>query len=158
MQKIITIQEAINVTENLRKQKKTIVLVGGFFDILHTGHVKFLENAKKMGKYLFVLLEDDKKARKTKGVNRPINSQKERAAILSALKSVDYIVMLSEMTNDNMYDKIISQIAPDIIATTYPDPFIKHKKRQAELINGKVEYVIQRISKYSTTKLEKLIE
>ena len=66
MKKIINIKDAIKVSQKLRKQNKTIVLAGGFFDILHTGHIKFLEKSKKHGDYLFVLLEDDKKAREVK--------------------------------------------------------------------------------------------
>ncbi|MBI2613703.1 MAG: adenylyltransferase/cytidyltransferase family protein [Candidatus Levybacteria bacterium] len=151
--KILNIKDAIKVSQKLRKQNKSIVLVGGFFDILHTGHIKFLQNAKKQGDYLFVFLEDDRKARKTKGPKRPINSQKDRAKILSTLRSVDYVIMLKNMTNDNQYDKIIVQIAPAIIATTYADPYINHKKRQAKLVGGKIMFVIQRHDNYSTSKL-----
>mgnify|MGYP001612217121 FL=1 len=153
MKKIINIKDAIKVSQKLRKQNKTIVLAGGFFDILHAVHIKFLEKSKKYGDYLFVLLEDDKKAKKIKGANRPINFQKNRAKILSTLASVDYVILLKNMTNNAKYDKLIIQMAPSALATTYGDPYIKHKKRQAKLINGKVVYVIKRIHDYSTTNL-----
>ena len=93
-----------------------------------------------------------------KGSNRPINSQKDRAIILSALRDVDFIILLKKMTNSDIYDNIISQISPGVIATTYPDPKVKHKIRQAKLVNGRVEYVIKRISKYSTTRVVNLIK
>lgn len=157
MKKMLTINQAIEVGKRLRQNGKSIVLAGGFFDILHIGHIKFIENAKKFGDYLFLFLEEDKKSR-IKGKNRPINSQKERAIILSALKDIDFVVLLKKMTNNDIYDNIISQIAPSVIATTYPDPAIEHKIRQAKLVNGKVEYVIKRISKYSTTRLANLIK
>lgn len=157
MNKIITIKQAIKISKKIKNQGKTIVLVGGFFDILHLGHIKFLENSKKHGDYLFLLLEDDTKARKEKGKGRPINSQKERAKILSVLQSVDYIIMLKNMTNNRLYDKIMAQIQPTIIATTYGDPYVGHKKRQAKLIQGKVVYVIKRVGRHSTTKYIKLI-
>lgn len=156
--KILSIKEAIEVARKLKKQKKTIVLIGGFFDILHVGHIKFLENSKQLGDYLFLLLEEDKKSKEIKGKNRPINPQKERAIILSSLTSVNFVVLLKEMTSDLNYDKIISQIAPSVIAATYPDPAIKHKIRQAKFINGKIQYAIRRISKYSTTRLASLIK
>ncbi len=157
MNKIIKINEAIKIARRLKKQNKTIVVVGGFFDILHLGHIKFLENSKKHGDYLFLLLEDDAKAKKEKGESRPINSQKDRAKILSSLQSVDYIIMLKNMTDNLAYDKIMVKIQPTIIATTYGDPYVSHKKRQAKLIQGKVVYVIKRIGRHSTTKYIKLI-
>lgn len=157
MRKIVNIREAIGIAKKLRNKNKTIAVAGGFFDILHKGHIEFLKNAKKLADFLFILLEDDEKLKKVKGPNRPINSQKNRALILSSLPSVDYVVLLKKMTNDNLYDRIINQLAPSVLVTTYPDPGIKHKIRQAEQINAKVKYAIKRISKYSTTKLEKFI-
>ena len=156
MKKMLTMKEAIKIANNLKEQEKSIVLVGGFFDILHAGHIKFLQNAKKQGDYLFVLLEDD--ASKTKGKNRPVNSQKNRAIVLASQVSVDFVVLLKKMTNNKNYDNIVSQIAPNVIATTYPDPKVEHKIRQAKLVNGKVEYVIKRIYEYSTTRLANLIK
>ena len=158
MNKILSIQQGIKAAQELKKQNKTIVVTGGFFDILHFGHIKFLEEAKKYGDYLFVLLEEDVKATKEKGKTRPINSQKNRAKILSALESIDYIIMLENMTNDRIYDNIMVGIRPDIIATTYKDPYVKHKIRQAKLIQSKVVYVINRIENHSTTKYIKLIK
>ena len=155
MNKIITTKQAIKLSKKIKAVNKSIVLVGGFFDILHTGHIKFLENSKKQGDYLFVLLEDDYKARKVKGTNRPINFQENRAKILSTLGSVDYVIMLKNMTNNVKYDRIITQMRPNVLAATYGDPYIKHKKRQAKLINGKVVCVIERIYNHSTTQLAK---
>lgn len=157
MKKVLNIKETIKIAKKLRKQNKTIVVVGGFFDILHAGHIKFLEKSKKHGDYLFVLLEEDKKAKKIKGTNRPINSQDIRAKVLSALESVSYIILLKNMTNNTSYDKIMAEIRPNIIATTYEDPYIKHKQRQARMINGKVVCVIKRIYNHSTTELTKYI-
>lgn len=157
MRKILNIKDSIEIAKKLKSKNKTIVVVGGIFDILHLGHIKFLENAKKYGDYLFLLLEDDIKARKEKGKDRPIHSQKDRAKILSSLQSVDYIVLLTNMTSNIRYDKIMVELKPDVIATTYGDPYVEHKKRQARLINGKVEYVTKRIYSHSASKYIKLI-
>lgn len=151
--KILNIKDAIKIAKKIHSNHKSIVLAGGFFDILHIGHIKFLENSKKHGDYLFVLLEDDYKAKKIKGTNRPINSQKNRAKILSTLGSIDYVILLKNMTDNVKYDRIIVQLAPSVLATTYGDPNIKHKKRQAKLVNGKVVCAIERIYNHSTTKL-----
>lgn len=157
MRKILSVREAIEIAKELHRKNKSIVLAGGVFDVLHTGHIKFLENSKKYGDYLFVLLEEDSKARKVKGANRPINSQKDRAKILSTLGSVDYVILLKNMTNNTKYDRIIIRIEPSILTATCGDPYIKHKKRQAKLVQGKVVYVIKRINRHSTTKYIKSI-
>lgn len=157
MSKIVEIKEAIEVAQKLRKQNKSIVVAGGFFDILHLGHIMFLGKAKKYGDYLFVLLEEDSMAAKKKGRRRPVNSQKNRAMILSALQDVDYVILLKNMTNNKAYDKLMIKIRPTVIATTDKDPHMDHKKRQAKLINGKVVYAIKRIKGYSTTEYIKLI-
>jgi rfaE bifunctional protein nucleotidyltransferase chain/domain len=157
MSKILTIQEGIEIARKLKKQNKTIVVAGGIFDILHLGHINFLKKAKKYGDYLFILLEDDTRARREKGKERPINPQEDRAKILSSIQSIDYVIMLKNMTNNDLYDKIMVQIRPDIIATTYGDPYVGHKKRQAKLVQGRVVYVIKRMSNHSTTKYVKLI-
>jgi len=158
MDKIISINQATKLSQKLRSQGKKIVLVGGCFDILHIGHVKFLEKAKQQGDILFVLLENDYNVRKLKGRNRPINTQKNRAMVLSALTSVDYVVQLPNLKNDTDYDKVVSQIRPSIIATTTKDPNILHKIRQANQVKAKVVYVLQKISNQSTTRLARLID
>jgi len=157
MNKILTIQKSIEIAQKLKKQNKTIVVAGGVFDILHLGHIKFLEKAKKYGDYLFVLLEEDSKATKEKGIKRPINSQEKRAKVLSTLGNVDYVIMLKNMTSNEDYDKLMIKIRPNVIATTYGDSHVDHKLRQAELLNCKVFYVTKRIGKHSTTKYIKLI-
>ncbi len=158
MNKIIKNSEAITITKKLRRQNKSIVLVGGFFDILHIGHIKFLEKAKGQGDYLFILLESDETAKKTKGESRPINTQASRAQILSALKFVDYIVILPRMKNDADYDRLVTRLRPTVIAVTQNDKNIKHKMRQAKLIGAKVISVISQISNHSTSRLIKIIE
>jgi len=158
MKKILSIEDAVSSSQQLRKQNKSIVVVGGIFDILHLGHIKFLEESKKYGDYLFVLLEEDSKAKKEKGNKRPLNSQKDRAKILSTLQSVSYIVILKNMTNNKLYDRLMVELQPNVIATTYGDPHVEHKERQAKLTQSKVIYVIKKIIDHSTTKYVKLIK
>jgi len=155
--KIVHVKEAIKIAKELRQKGSSIVLAGGVFDILHIGHVKFLEKAKQQGDILFVLLESDDNVRKLKGKNRPINTQKNRAMVLSALAFVDYVVRLSNLKTNTQYDAIVRKLRPSIIAITAKDPNIVHKIRQANQINGKVVCVFQRISDQSTTRLARLI-
>lgn len=153
MHKVLKVREATEIAKKLRKQNKSIVLAGGCFDVIHAGHVIFLNKAKQRGDVLFVFLESDKKVQKLKGNNRPLNNQKNRATVLSALSCVDFVVMLTDLKTDSKYDKIITQIHPSVIATTTNDPFVLHKKRQAKLINAKVAYVTNRVYDQSTTKI-----
>lgn len=158
MKNVLKPEESGHIAGKLKKQGKTIVIAGGCFDIIHVGHIKFLNNAKKEGDVLFLLLENDRNVKRLKGKNRPINSQKDRAEVLSALKSVDFVVLLPDMKSDKDYDKLISQIKPDVIATTAQDPGLEHKKRQAEMIKGKTKEVMRRITDKSTTNLNIMIE
>ena len=158
MNRIINVEKAAKISKKLKTEGKIIILAGGVFDILHIGHIKFLEAAKKRGDVLFVLLESDENVKKIKGKDRPINSQTDRALILSALKFVDYVVILNEMKTNKDYDNLIIKIKPDIIATTKKSPQEIHNIRQAKLVNAKVALVINRISDKSTSRLANIIK
>ena len=154
MARIVNLQELKTFLP--RGNKGTIVLAGGCFDILHVGHVRFLSEAKKMGDYLVVLLENDKNVKKLKGKNRPVFIQKERAEMLSALGSVDLIVLLPMMENDCDYLNLVMKIKPDIIAVTENDPHTEKKRRLAKQIGGELK-VIPSIKTLSTSKLAKIL-
>ncbi|MBI2599806.1 adenylyltransferase/cytidyltransferase family protein [Candidatus Daviesbacteria bacterium] len=130
-----------------------IVLVGGCFDVLHPGHIFFLEKAKKMGDFLVVILESDEKIKRIKGNNRPIYSQKERAVMLKALNAVDKVVLLPFIDEEKEYDKVVGKIKPDIIATTQGDPSLTHKQRTAKLTGAKLKIATRLIKDYSTTNI-----
>jgi len=141
----------------LEESKGKIVLAGGCFDILHIGHAKFLSEAKGMGDYLVVLLESDKKVKELKGENRPIFIQKERAEMLSALGSVDLIVLLPMMENDSDYLDLVMKIRPGVIAVTENDPHIDKKRRQAKEVGAELK-IISLTKTFSTSKLAKILE
>ena len=151
--KIVPICKVSIFSKNFKKQNKTIVLVGGCFDILHPGHVTFLEKAKKVGDCLFVLLESDQKVRRLKGVNRPVHTQSERAKVLSALCAVDHIVMLPYMELDKEYDELVGKIGPDIIAATFKDVNISKHRRAAKKVGAKLKFVTKMISDHSTSRV-----
>lgn len=157
MKRIISTEQAIKISKKLKREGKKLVLAGGCFDILHAGHIKFLTAAKKRGDILFILLESDKNVEKFKGKNRPINSQDERAMVLSCLRSVDYVIILEEMKTNSDYDKLIINLKPDIIATTKKSQQIIHNRRQAKLVDAELALVINRISNKSTTRLASII-
>ena len=154
MARIVNLQELKEFLSG--EEKGRIVLTGGCFDILHLGHVRFLSEAKKMGDYLVVLLESDQNVKKLKGGNRPVFIQEERAEMLSALESVDLVVLLPAMENDSDYLSLIRIIKPDMIVVTENDPHIEKKRGQAKQIGGKLK-VIPLIKTLSTSKLAKII-
>lgn len=153
MKKVITAKKAGILVAKLKQQNVKIVLAGGCFDILHAGHIAFLEKAKKSGDALFLLLESDQAIKKLKGENRPINPQSVRAKILSAVEFVDFIVMLPKTFETTDYHKLVKNIVPNIIAVTAGDPNLKEKKSQAKEVGGKVKVVLKKLPQHSTTKL-----
>ena len=154
MARIVTLQELETFLQ--RENRRRVVLAGGCFDILHIGHVRFLSEAKKMGNYLVVLLENDEKVKKLKGKNRPIFTQEIRAEMLSALICVDLVVVLPMMENDIEYTNLVMKIKPDIIAVTENDPYAEEKKRQAETVGGELR-MIPFVKTLSTSALAKII-
>ncbi len=132
---------------------KKVVLAGGCFDVLHPGHIVFLQKAKRVGDFLVVLLESDKKIQELKGQNRPFFTQKERSTVLKALKVVDQVILLPYMKIDGDYEKIIKRIKPDIIAVTKGANDNYHKERIAKIVGAELKYVTKIIGDYSTTNI-----
>lgn len=95
---IKTFEEIEKLSQELHKKGKKIVFTNGCFDILHVGHVKYLEVAKSYGDVLIVGLNTDSSVRKLKGPTRPVNIEEDRAYILASLESVDYVVIFEEET------------------------------------------------------------
>ena len=90
---------------------RKVVFTNGCFDILHAGHVRYLERAKRLGDILVVGMNTDRSVRKIKGSGRPIVAEKDRATLLSALKMVDYVVLFDEPTPI----RLIEAIKPDVL-------------------------------------------
>ena len=110
---IKTFNEIENTVARLKKQGKKIVFTNGCFDILHRGHVQYLDTAKSFGDVLILGLNSDASVSALKGPTRPINNEDDRAYILAALESVDYVV---KFTDDTPYD---------LIKITQPDTLVK---------------------------------
>ena len=108
---IKTFNEIENTVARLKKQGKKIVFTNGCFDILHRGHVQYLDTAKSFGDVLILGLNSDASVSALKGPTRPINNEDDRAYILAALESVDYVV---KFTDDTPYD-LIKIIQPDTL-------------------------------------------
>ena len=97
--------------EKIKSEKKTIVFTNGCFDILHPGHVYYLNHAKNMGDCLVVGLNTDASVKRIKGPKRPLVCEKDRACVLASLTSVDYVVFF----DDDTPQKLIELVRPDIL-------------------------------------------
>ncbi len=133
------------------------VLVGGCFDLIHVGHITFLETAKQHGDKLVVMLESDETIQRLKGKDRPFHTQEQRKIMLEALRAVDEVLMLPPMDSDAAYMDVIKKIKPDIIALTEGDPILEKKMKQTERI-GAQALVIPKTITHSTTTLAKLLK
>lgn len=100
--KIIAYNEIHNIAIELKTHGKTVVFTNGCFDILHAGHVRYLQAAKELGDCLILGLNSDQSVRDLKGPTRPINTQDDRAEVVSALSAVDYVVIFDEATAENL--------------------------------------------------------
>ena len=156
MENIITLQQTEELGAQLRRQKKSIVLVGGCFDILHFGHITLLEKAKEQGDILVVLLESDTRIQEFKGADRPLHIQSQRAHMLTALKSVDYVILLPHTMSNHDYDQVVKLLQPAIIATTKGSDSLLYIEKQAKAYNAEI-FLVQPIKNISTSRLVAVI-
>ena len=108
---ILNINNISDVRSRIKSENKKLVFTNGCFDIIHKGHVSYLNQAKLMGDYLIVGLNSDKSVKKLKGDDRPVNNENDRAFILDNLKSVDFVIIFNE---DTPYE-LIKLIVPDYL-------------------------------------------
>lgn len=99
------------IINKIKENKRKIVFTNGCFDIIHKGHIKYLQEAKKLGDILIVGLNSDKSVKRLKGPERPVKNQDERATILSALEMVDYVIIF----NDDTPYAILEKIKPNVL-------------------------------------------
>jgi rfaE bifunctional protein nucleotidyltransferase chain/domain len=109
--KIKTVQELRPLLDILRASGRKIVFTNGCFDLIHTGHTRYLAKAKSLGDLLIVAVNSDASVRGIKGEKRPINTEAERMETLSALESVDYVVLFNEPDPH----RIIGELQPDVL-------------------------------------------
>ena len=142
-----------DILKKLKEDGKTIVTTNGCFDILHVGHVRYLEKAKSFGDVLIVALNSDKSVKSIKGESRPINNENDRAEVLSGLRSVDYVVLFDE---DSPIDLLL-QIKPDV-HTKGADYTIESLPEAKGIMEagGRIEFISFVEGKSTTSIIEKM--
>ena len=106
MGQVLRRENVADFVEKLHKSGKTVVTTNGCFDILHVGHVRYLQKTKSYADKLIVMLNSDISVKAIKGDSRPINCEADRAEILSALSCVDYVVLFDEKSPANLLEAI----------------------------------------------------
>ncbi len=109
--KIKTLAQLKKIVASLKKSGEKVVFTNGCFDILHAGHVEYLEEARKLGGALIVAVNSDASVRAIKGKTRPVAAEKDRMRVIAALESVDFAVLFKETTPL----KTIQALVPDIL-------------------------------------------
>ncbi len=126
------------LVKELQASDKTVVTTNGCFDILHVGHVRYLQKTKTFADYSIVLLNSDKSVKLIKGEGRPINNENDRAEILCALSCVDYVVLFDESSPSDLLDEIKPNVhtkGADYSVETLPEADVILKN------GGRIEFI-----------------
>jgi len=127
IEKIISPEKMLGERQRLRAAGKRLVFTNGVFDLLHVGHVRYLAQARGLGDALVVAINSDRTVRELKGPDRPVFDQAERAEILAALRSVDYVTIFDDVSPRSL------------IATLLPDVLVKGGDYDLDQIHGREE-------------------
>jgi rfaE bifunctional protein nucleotidyltransferase chain/domain len=109
--KIVSLDQLVEERAGMRAAGRMIVFTNGVFDILHVGHVRYLEQARALGDELVVAINSDRSVRELKGAGRPLMNQNERAEILAALRVVGYVTVFDEVSPRSL----IARLLPDVL-------------------------------------------
>jgi len=151
--KIHDTEEIVKHLDYHRQQKETIVFTNGCFDVLHRGHIEYLKFCKDQGDIVVLGLNSDSSVRQLKGPDRPVNNQHDRAAVLAAMESIDYITIFDEPDPLNL----IEQVRPDVLVkgADWGDKGVVGREF-VESCGGRVELAPLVDGKSSTSTIEKL--
>ena len=154
MKNLIKRDKIGEVIDSQKRDGKKIVFTNGCFDILHVGHLRYLEEAKMFGDILVIGLNSDASVKRLKGDKRPIVPEEERAEMLLGLKCVDYVVIFEE----NTPVEILGEVKPDVHVKG--GDYTKDRLPEAEIVErngGRVE-IVSLIKGKSTTNIVKKIK
>ncbi len=127
IEKILSPEQMLRERKRLRAAGKRLVFTNGVFDLLHVGHVRYLAQARTLGDALLVAINSDQTVRELKGPDRPIFNHLERAEILAALRSVDYVTIFDDISPRSLITKLL------------PDVLVKGGDYQLDQIHGREE-------------------
>ncbi|NIM05482.1 MAG: D-glycero-beta-D-manno-heptose 1-phosphate adenylyltransferase [Armatimonadetes bacterium] len=150
-EKIVSRENARETLRAWQEAGKKVVFTNGCFDLIHAGHVRYLEKARALGDKLIVAVNDDDSVRQLKGPDRPIQPVTDRAMIIAALASVDLVVVFPELTTDNL----LNLLRPDVLAKggDYTMETLVASERDFVKSYGGEVIIIRRLDSTSTSGL-----
>ncbi len=151
---IRSLNDIKKLREKIRIENRKVVFTNGCFDIIHKGHVTYLNEAKSLGDHLIVGINSDDSVKKLKGKDRPVNNESDRAFVLDNLKSVDDVLIFNE---DTPYD-IIKEIIPDLLVKGGDWKEEDIVGSDIVKMNGGKVISLQFVNNYSTTNILEKIE
>ena len=152
---LVSQEEIIKIVRDGQANGETFVVTNGCFDILHVGHVRYLQKTKEHADNLIVMLNSDKSVKAIKGEDRPINCEEDRAEILSSLSCVDYVVLFDEKSPA----KLLEEIRPDVYTKGADYTIETLPERDIVLKNNiKVEFIEFVEGKSTTNVIKKINE
>jgi D-glycero-beta-D-manno-heptose 1-phosphate adenylyltransferase len=135
-----------------------LVVVTGVFDLLHIGHLRFLEGARRLGDRLVVGVESDERVRRWKGPKRPIQTEDDRMALVASLRVVDAVFLIEgERVDPEYYAHLLEPLHARYIAVTADDPYLAAKRDAMRAVGVELHIVTPRIENYSTSHLVDLL-
>ena len=135
--------------EDLRATGQRVVMTNGCFDLIHPGHVRYLQQASALGDVLVVAVNDDDSVRRLKGEGRPVNTLDDRMAVLGALGAVDFVVSFSEDTPA----RLIEALAPDVLVKGGDYAVEQIAGHESVLVRGGDVRVLEFVDGHSTSGL-----
>lgn len=134
-EKIISLLRVAPLVRELRARQRQVVFTNGCFDILHVGHIRYLQAARALGDVLFVAINSDRAVRELKGAGRPVVPEQERAEMLAALACVDYVVIFDELSPRTL----IAEALPDVLVKGGDYDLSEiHGREEVEAVGGSV--------------------
>jgi len=134
-EKILSLEKLLGVRQGLRAAGNRLVFTNGVFDLLHVGHVRYLAEARSLGDALVVAINSDRTVRELKGEDRPVTNESERAEILAALRSVDYVIIFDDISPRSL----IARLLPDVLVKGGDWGLDEiHGREEVEAAGGKV--------------------
>lgn len=148
--------EVKSILHKAKKERQTMVLVTGVFDVLHREHVRFLQKAKKAGDILLIGVETDRRVRILKGSDRPINNERSRMQVLDQLGIADSIFLLPVNFDDlEDHKAFIRLIKPDVLAVSSHSPHLEVKRKIVKDFGCQLSIVHQHNPEISSSKIIK---